>query len=191
MTVSEVFEWWSQGRVEEAYEAARSLYVDDKSPKVSTLMFLTASDIRKQRLDAGLLDEARKIELALERLQTQTPMHLLLGRWGEETAVAYLRKKGYVIVERDWHSGHRDIDIIAQHEEVLVFVEVKTRQNTDFLEPELAVNYQKQRNLRLAINHYVKYHHVTLPWRFDVITIIGTIGDCVPEINHIEDFSLI
>ena len=191
MTVSEVYEWRSQGRVEEAYEAARSLYVDDKSPKVSTLMFLTASDVLKKRLDAGLCEEARKIELALERLQTQTPMHLLLGRWGEETAVAYLRKKGYVIVERDWHSGHRDIDIIAQHEEVLVFVEVKTRQNRDLVEPELAVNYQKQRNLRLAINHYVKYRHVTLPWRFDVITIIGTIGDCVPEINHIKDFSLI
>ena len=191
MTVSEVFEWWSQGRGEEAYEAARSLYVDDKSPKVSTLMFLTASDVLKKRLDAGLLDEARKIELALERLQTQTPMHLLLGRWGEETAVAYLRKKGYVIVERDWHSGHRDIDIIAQHEEVLVFVEVKTRQNRDLVEPELAVNYQKQRNLRLAINHYVKYRHVTLPWRFDVITIIGTIGDETPDINHIEDFNLI
>ena len=191
MTVSEVFEWWSQGRVEEAYEAARSLYADDKSPKVSALMFLTASDIRKQRLDAGLLDEAHKIELALERLQTQTPMHLLLGRWGEETAVAYLRKKGYVIVERDWHSGHRDIDIIAQHEGILVFVEVKTRQNRDFVEPELAVNYQKQRNLRLAINHYVKYRHVTLPWRFDVITIIGTIGDETPDINHLEDFNLI
>ena len=191
MTVSEVYEWRSQGLVEEAYEAARSLYVDDKSPKVSTLMFLTASDVLKKRLNAGLCEEARKIELALERLQTQTSMHLLLGCWGEEMAVAYLRKKGYAIVERDWHSGHRDIDIIAQHEGNLVFVEVKTRQNTDFLEPELAVNYQKQRNLRLAINHYVKYHHVTLPWRFDVITIIGTIGDCVPEINHIEDFSLI
>ena len=118
--------------------------------------------------------------------------HNELGKWGEDLAVAYLEGKDYMIIERDWKSGRRDIDIIAKDESgAIVFVEVKTRQNRDLVEPELAVNYQKQRNLRLAINHYVKYRHVTLPWRFDVITIIGTIGDCVPEINHIEDFSLI
>ena len=41
--------------------------------------------------------------------------HNEMGRWGEDQAVAYLEQQGYTILERDWHSGHRDIDIIALH----------------------------------------------------------------------------
>lgn len=124
-------------------------------------------------------------------LSKPLPKHLQTGAWGEEIAAAYLREKGYVILERDWHSGHRDIDIIALHDGSLVFVEVKTRHDNDYAEPESAVNYHKQKNLRLAINHYIKFRHVRSPWRFDVITIIGQIGNSQPEINHIEDFPLI
>ena len=88
-----------------------------------------------------------------ERLLEEGPEHLQMGVWGEELAVAYLREKGYVILERDWHSTHRDIDIIAQQGECIVFVEVKARRNRDFAEPLLAINNQKRKNLRLAINH--------------------------------------
>jgi putative endonuclease len=42
--------------------------------------------------------------------------HNEMGRWGEDQAVAYLEQQGYTILERDWHSGHRDIDIIALHD---------------------------------------------------------------------------
>ena len=61
--------------------------------------------------------------------------HSQIGIWGEEVAAEYLREQGYVILERDWHSGHRDIDIIARKDEFVVFVEVKTRCNTDFGTP--------------------------------------------------------
>ena len=117
--------------------------------------------------------------------------HNELGKWGEEQAVAFLQQKGYTIVERDWHSGHRDIDIIAFDEEnrTVVFVEVKTRKNRLFGEPEEAIDYRKRKNLAQAINHYVKYKQLRQPIRFDVISIIGTIGaEC--EIDHIEDFPL-
>jgi putative endonuclease len=112
--------------------------------------------------------------------------HNELGHWGEEVAADYLRRKGYTIVERDWQSGHYDIDIIAMDEDTLVFVEVKTRRNRMFTEPETAVNYQKIRNLRQAANHYVKYRHANEPIRFDIVTVVGTQKD-VPEINHIPD----
>ena len=118
------------------------------------------------------------------------PEHIQMGVWGEELAVAYLREKGYVILERDWHSKHRDIDIIAQHGDKVVFVEVKTRRNRDYGEPEAAVNYKKLKNMRLAINHYIQYRNLENPWRFDVITIVGIMGTTMPEINHIEDFAL-
>ena len=115
--------------------------------------------------------------------------HHALGQWGEEVAADYLRRKGYTIVERDWKSGHRDLDIVAWDEDsqTLVFVEVKTRRNRMFTDPEQAVNYQKMHHLRQAANHYVKCRCVNNDIRFDVITVVGTPAT-EPEIEHIEDF---
>ncbi len=117
--------------------------------------------------------------------------HAQLGKWGEEVASAYLQEKGYVILEHDWHSGHRDIDIIARQDDVIVFVEVKTRRNTVFGQPEQAVDYKKQQNLRHAINHYVKCRRLCASIRFDIITVVGTLGCPHPAINHIEDVDII
>ena len=191
MTVQDVFDLRNQGRIDAAYEAARQKYATDKSVQASTVMYLTALDKQQQLLDNGDTIEADKIHRALQRLLKNTPEHLILGCWGEELAVDYLRQKGYDIIERDWHSNHRDIDIIAHLDGTIVFVEVKSRRNNDFAEPESAVNYQKQKNLQLAINHYINYKGIDLLWRFDVIAIIGNIGCPDPIINHIEDFQLV
>ena len=116
-------------------------------------------------------------------------VNMTVGTWGEEFAAAYLRERGYAILERDWHSGHRDIDIIAQNNEWLVFIEVKTRSTDDITKPEQAVDWKKQRNLMRSINHYLHYRNIEQPWRFDVISIVGS--PCKePQIEHIEDFQL-
>ncbi len=116
--------------------------------------------------------------------------HNELGKWGEDCAADYLQRKGYTIVERDWKSGHRDIDIIAVDENhTVVFVEVKTRRNRVFGEPEESVDYRKMRNLQAAINHYVKYRRIDNEIRFDIITVVGTIGS-EPEIDHLIDVPL-
>lgn len=141
----------------------------------------------------GAFDQCKaKVDEATNRKtsQTEKPDHLKMGIWGEELVVAYLREKGYVIMERDWHSGHRDIDIIARKDDFVVFVEVKTRRNTFFTAPEAAVNYQKQRNLRRAINHYVKYRHIDSRFQFDIITVVGQPGDEHPDIQHLEDVDI-
>ena len=221
MTAREVFELRKQGRIEEAYDAIRPLYANDKGPYTSSAMFWTATDILKRRLNEGHVDEAKKICAALERmlpnvpdkegmvgrafkkcqelvergktrdrLAENGPAHLKTGVWGEDLAAAYLREKGYVILERDWHSGHRDIDIIAQKDSTIAFVEVKTRSSRDFLDPIAAVNLQKQHNLLRAINHYLQYKRINSDYRFDVITIVGTPDSLNPEIEHIEDFYL-
>ena len=156
-----------------------------------------------ERLLPNLKDEKGWMQDAMKKCQSliekgnsgekqleEGPNHLQMGVWGEELAVAYLREKGYVILERDWHSKHRDIDIIAQQGECIVFVEVKARSNRDFADPIKAINYQKQKNLCRAINHYIHYRKFDNPWRFDVITIVGSMGGNMPEINHIEDFHL-
>jgi len=116
--------------------------------------------------------------------------HNELGIWGEELAADYLRRKGYTIMERDWKSGHRDIDIIATDGHVVVFVEVKTRRNRIFGEPEEAIDYRKLVNLRGAITHYVRYKHITQDIRLDAITVVGTPDGGEPEIEHIVDFPL-
>lgn len=116
--------------------------------------------------------------------------HNETGKWGEDLAATYLRHKGYVIVERDWKSGHRDIDIVALDDDTMVFVEVKTRRNRIFGEPEGAVDYRKLNNLRQAVNYYVKSRHVNCEIRFDVVTVIGTPDGGEPEINHIKDIPM-
>ena len=87
--------------------------------------------------------------------------HNELGKWGEDLATTYLEQKGYTIMERDWKSGRRDIDIIARDENTIVFVEVKTRRSSVFGEPEEAIDFHKLQNLQQAINHYVKFKHMT------------------------------
>lgn len=134
----------------------------------------------------NLLEKGKK----RANLLTKGPEHLQTGIWGEELATAYLQEKGYVILERDWHSTHRDIDIIAQQGDCIVFVEVKTRRSRDFASPLQAINYQKRRNLRLAINHYIHYRKFENPWRCDIITIVGEMGTKMPEIEHIEHFNI-
>jgi putative endonuclease len=93
-------------------------------------------------------------------------------------------------LERDWHSGHRDIDIIAQEGDIRVFVEVKTRRNTEFGTPEDAVDWRKRRNLSRAINHYIKYRKIDGPVRFDIITVVGLPGCPHPTIDHIKDVDI-
>ena len=112
------------------------------------------------------------------------------GKWGEDLAVAYLEKKGYTIVERDWKSGRRDIDIIALDDDVVVFVEVKTRRNRLFGAPEESVDYHKLQNLQQAISHYVKFKHIRQEIRFDIISVVGTIGS-EPDIQHIQNVALL
>jgi Holliday junction resolvase-like predicted endonuclease len=222
MTVKDVFELRRQGLVEEAYNAARSLYALDKDAYTASAMFWTAVDMLKLRANEDNTDEARKIYFALNRLLNgiedengwmheamekcstllekgenrkglsgNGPEHMQMGIWGEEKAVDYLCRKGYTILDRDWHSKHRDIDIIARDGECIVFVEVKTRRNKDFCDPTRSINYRKRTNLRNSIIHYLSYRKINNPYRFDIITVVGSLGCDNPEIRHIENFSIL
>ena len=108
-----------------------------------------------------------------------------LGKLGEDLAAEYLIKKGYQILERNWRSGHKEIDIIAQKDDILVIVEVKTRTSDDYGEPNIAVDKHKQRMLIWAADAYVRYKNLNVDVRFDIISIVFTSGE--PEIEHIED----
>ena len=112
--------------------------------------------------------------------------HNELGKWGEQVAADYLAAEGYRIVERDWHIGHRDIDIVAMDCDELVIVEVKTRRANALIAPELAVDKQKMKSLAAATRAFVKQRRLGLPLRFDIIAVTET-SDGQPEINHIKN----
>ena len=108
-----------------------------------------------------------------------------LGKLGEDLAVNYLINKGYQILERNWHSGHKEIDIIALDDTTLVIVEVKTRKSDNFGEPDIAVGRDKQRLLIWAAEAFVRHKNLDVDIRFDIISIVFT--ETEPEIEHIED----
>ena len=110
--------------------------------------------------------------------------HNQFGIKGEEIAADYLRLKGYTILDTNWRSGHKEIDIIARFKETIIFVEVKSRSNDFYGKPQDAVDWKKMRNLIYAADAYLRYYAIDLPVRFDVITITGSIDK--PYIKHFE-----
>lgn len=117
--------------------------------------------------------------------------HNDLGKWGEDYAEDFLKKAGYIILERDWRYGRskRDIDIICKTQDgrTVVFVEVKTRAYEELTDPEDAVDRKKIRFLGQAANEYVKMQDIVEELRFDIIALLGRKGSAKIEINHIED----
>jgi putative endonuclease len=108
----------------------------------------------------------------------QTPAHQRTGRRGEEEAYFYLRRRGYVMVARNFRTArhHGEIDLIGWDKDVLCFVEVKTRTTRDVKPAAAAVDRQKRRAIRVVIRYYLR----SLPerqfpqmpqWRFDVVTV--------------------
>ena len=117
--------------------------------------------------------------------------HNDLGKWGEQYVEAFLRRKGYVILERDWRHGRSlcDIDLICKtaDETTIVFVEVKTRSADDITLPEDAVTLNKMRRLGHSADNYVKMNNITEDLRFDIVALVGNSNDEEPQINQIED----
>ena len=107
------------------------------------------------------------------------------GREGEQLAVRYLKRMGYRIVCRNYHSPLGEIDIIARHRGVLVFVEVKSRSTETFGSPKLAVTPAKQRKLSQVAWHYLQQHNLTeASARFDVVTISRSKGAPLFEVTE-------
>ncbi len=111
-------------------------------------------------------------------------LHNDLGKLGEQKAAELLQSKGYKILERDWHWQHKDVDIIAEKDEVLVFVEVKTR-STSFKSPLESIDKTKVKNILMVADTYVNKIDYSGNIRFDIITLVGTPKQFV--IEHIED----
>jgi len=111
--------------------------------------------------------------------------HNELGNTGELEAQQYLCSKGYKIRHIKWVTGKLELDIVAEKDDCLVIVEVKTRSTDTFEAPEEAITPRKIRNIVYAADDYIQKFNWQGETRFDVISVI-------PEglkfrIDHIED----
>lgn len=112
--------------------------------------------------------------------------HNDFGKWGEEVATAYLEEQGFTILERNFRYGHIEVDIIAQRNDVLYFVEVKTRHGETY-KAEWAVNAKKRALLWRAMMMWKRQHPSPMPVRFPVIAVVVTDHRQPPIIRFHED----
>ncbi len=110
-----------------------------------------------------------------------------LGVWGEKYCERYLKRNGFEIMARNFRSRGGEVDIIAAEQSSIIFVEVKSRRDTDFVEPEAAINnIKKQRIKRAAKDFLVRNGRPDVPMRFDVVfVIVGETGRA--EVRHYRD----
>ncbi|MGH2479647.1 MAG: YraN family protein [Ktedonobacteraceae bacterium] len=107
-----------------------------------------------------------------------------LGRIGERLAANALEERGYCILERNFRCRYGEIDLVAQENADLVFVEIKTRRGTVCGLPEEAVNARKARKLQEVAAYYLDGHNLPdCSWRIDVVAVQFSPGGRLEEIR--------
>ena len=111
--------------------------------------------------------------------------HNELGKKGEQLAVDFLLRNGYEISERNYRFDKAEVDIIAQKENILAVVEVKTRSTIDYGNPQDFVKPKQIKNLVKAVDEYVTVNNLDVEVRFDIIAIVK--NDKNYNIEHLEN----
>lgn len=109
-----------------------------------------------------------------------------LGKLGEELACRELAKQGCRILHSRWRYRHLELDIVATDGQNLIIAEVKTRSSLQWGDPLQSIDYKKIKHIVHATDVYIKKHHIDLPYRFDIFSIIID-DNGNSEIEHIKD----
>lgn len=107
-----------------------------------------------------------------------------VGKWGELAASEYLMGQGYAIVAGNVRTPYGEIDLIAKKEDLLIFVEVKSRTSKTFGPPEVAVTPRKQQHMVACAEYYSQQNGID-HWQIDVIAVERMDGRT--EITHFEN----
>ena len=139
---------------------------------------------RLTRALVGMLDAVGRVT----GRKAPGPAHLARGRTGEDQAYFYLRKRGYVIVARNFRSPRckGEIDMVGWDGDVLCFIEVKTRSSADVAPAEAAVDEDKRQNLRLTAREYLRQLRSAPACRFDVLSVYCD-NKSTPQITLFRD----
>lgn len=156
--------------------------VQPKTKKKATPRKSTPSSTKTPKSDIDLKDaENQKYE----------DHNRELGRRGEAAAVRFLEQRGFYIHDRNWRCRAGEVDIVAEEDEALVFVEVKTRSNYDKGLPEEAVDSAKRKRYEKLAAYYLRDHEfIDKSIRFDVISILAVAPDRAFLRHHRGAFAL-
>ncbi|MBN2167339.1 MAG: YraN family protein [Marinilabiliaceae bacterium] len=111
--------------------------------------------------------------------------HNKIGSKGEQLAATYLQNKGYQILEQNWRCKHWEIDLIAEFNNQIIVIEVKTRRSDKWESPEKSVTNSKIKFLCNAIEAYLDIKNIDKEIRFDIISIYSKPNE--NNIIHIEE----
>lgn len=107
------------------------------------------------------------------------------GRRGEDLALAWMQDHGFRLLDRNWRSGHKELDLVMEGEERVHIVEVKTMTPPLLIQPFEKVDPVKQGRLVAAARHYIAQRQVTREVQFDVVSVI--LGDGQPQVEYIPE----
>ena len=123
-------------------------------------------------------------------LKILTPARIK-GNIGEKAAARYLKKNKYKILSRNYVAKNKEIDIIAENKDTVVFVEVKTRTENVSVKgeprPASAVTPDKQRDIITAAKYYIAAQKINKRIRFDVIEVFLDENKKAVRIRHLEN----
>jgi putative endonuclease len=117
-------------------------------------------------------------------------MKNFVGQWGEQHVQQYIKKMGWKVIALNFHSRFGEIDIIAKDHNEIVFIEVKTRTDHSFGEPQEAVTKKKlQKMLKTAEWYLLQTKQEKVPYRFDVFSVFEKDG--IVTVEHFPNVSLL
>ncbi len=113
-----------------------------------------------------------------------------LGAWGETFAADFLSRKGYLLVEKNFHTRYGEIDLIMKSAEQLVAVEVKTRRSGNYGIAEDSITRKKYQSIQAAMSIFLEKHpELRHEWQLDILVIEAAAG-AKPTIIHYENIYL-
>lgn len=117
-------------------------------------------------------------------------MNKRLGKWGEQQAAAFLIKKNFKLIDKNWRCRPNEIDLIMSDGDEIVFVEVKTRSGIGFGYPEESITEKKIASLNEACRQYIDQKDIDKNWRLDIVSIIGNENLGIQNIRHIQGLEI-
>ena len=126
------------------------------------------------------------VSVAAHTFVPMTQHNQRLGQLGERIAERWLVKHGYRILARRFRNGHRDIDLIAQRDATIAFVEVKARKGSEFGDPVEAVHHRKQRELARSARVWIDRHgRAGEMYQFDVVGVL--VAESRVQVKHVTN----
>lgn len=112
----------------------------------------------------------------------------LIGNYGESLALNFIKTKNYKLLDKNFRIKSGEIDLICKFKDIIIFIEVKSRYNSNLGSPSESVTYFKQKQIINLSNYYIyKFNLYNYNVRFDVIEVFFNTKDESFIINHIED----